>query len=103
MPTLKWNLSICDTEWCFLDEHTQGVEWADIFKNNKNIQNEECLPTKLQIPKFSRPSPRSLTEEIATYKKLFELKLRNLDPKVEEQYVQNNNLPFRLELSLKTI
>ena len=103
MPTPKWNENICDKEWCFLTEHTRRVEWANIFKNNENTQNEECLPTKLIIPKFSRPPSESLTEEVATYKKLVETKLRNLGPKVEKQYLHNNNLPFRLKLALKTI
>ena len=103
MPTSKWNENICDQEWCFLTKHTRRVEWADIFKNNENTQNEECLPTKLIIPKFSRPPTESLTEEVATYKKLVETKLRNLGPKVEKQYLHNNNLPFRLKLALKTI
>ena len=103
MPTPKWNENICDQEWYFLTEHTRRVEWADIFKNNENTQNEECLPTKLIIPKFSRPPTESLTEEVATYKKLVETKLRNLGPKVEKQYLHNNNLPFRLKLALKTI
>ena len=40
---------------------------------------------------------------VATYEKSVETKLRNLDPKVENQYLQNNNLPFRLKLALKTI
>ena len=75
------------------------MEWADIIKNNENTQNEECLSTKVQIPKFSRPSPESLTEEVAIYKKLVETKLRNLGPKVEEQYPPNNNLPFHLKLA----
>ena len=55
MSTPKWNENNSDTEWCFLTEHTRRVEWADIFENNENIQDEECLPTKLQIPKFSLP------------------------------------------------
>ena len=103
VPTPKWNENICDQEWCFLTEHTRRVEWADIFKNNENMQNEECLPTKLIIPKFSRPPTESLTEEVATYKKLVETKLGNLGPKVEKQYLHNNNLPFRLKQALKTI
>ena len=78
VPTPKWNENICDKEWCFLTEHTRRVEWADIFKNNDNTQNEECLPTKLIIPKFSTPPIESLTEKVATYKKLVETKLRNL-------------------------
>ena len=103
MPTPKWNENIYDTEWCFLTEHTRRVEWADIFKNNKTTQNEEYLPTKLIIPKFSRPPTESLTEEVAIYKKLVETKLRNLGPKVENQYLLNNNLPFILmKLALKT-
>ena len=64
MPTPKWNENICDQEWCFLTEHARRVEWSDIFKNNENTQNEECLPTKLIIPKFSRPPTESLTEEV---------------------------------------
>ena len=103
MPTPKWNENICDQEWCFLTEHTRRVEWADIFKNNENTQNEECLPTKLIISKFSRPPTESLSEEVATYKKLVETKLRNLGPKVEKQYLHINNLPFRLKQALKTI
>ena len=103
VPKPKWNENICDKEWYFLTEHTRRVEWADIFKNNENTQNEECLPTKLIIPKFFRPPTELLTEEVATYKKLVETKLRNLGPKVEKQYLHNNNLPFRLKLALKTI
>ena len=97
------DVGMCPADCNNLTEHTRRVEWADIFKNNENTQNEECLPTKLVIPKFSRPPTESLTEEVATYKKLVKTKLRNLGPKVEKQYLHNNNLPFRLKQALKTI
>ena len=73
-PTPEWTENICDSDRCFLTDHTRRVESTDIFKNNENTQNEECLPNKLQIPKFSKPSSESLTKEVATYKKLVETK-----------------------------
>ena len=84
MPTPEWTKNICDTDRCFLTDHTRRVESADIFKNNENAQNEECPPNKLHILKFSRSSSESPTEKVATYKKLVETKLQNLGPKVEK-------------------
>ena len=56
--TPSWNSKSKTTEWLNLQFHVRKVEWNYVL-SNENYQNKKQewhnLPTKLKVPKMSRP------------------------------------------------
>ena len=90
------------------------MEWEHIFKTSEleedcssedsSDENEvDKIPAKLQFVKHNRPNTDQIDEETKAYTDLCTAQLRNLKPKLSEQFQRCNNLSKELQGSLKKL
>ena len=105
-----------ENEWTELNQHIRRVEWEHVFSDNmssadetvstKNLTNtheDEQIPSKLRFVKHNRPTNEQIDEETNAYTELCTAQLRNLKPKLMEQFQRRNNLNKELQNSLKNL
>ena len=69
-PTPSWNSKTETTEWLNLQSHIRKVEWNNVLsiENNENKNQEwHNLPTKLKVPKMSRPNLDIVDDKTKAY------------------------------------
>ena len=69
-PTFSWNSKTETTGWLNLQSHIRKVEWNNVFSNENNEnKNQEWhnLPTKLEVPKMSRPDLDLIDDKTKAY------------------------------------
>ena len=116
IPTPKPTVSGMENEWAELNQHIRRVEWDHVCSDNvtsssetistENITStheEEKIPAKLRFIKHNRPANEKINEETNAYTELCTAQLRNLKPKLMEQFQRRNNLNKELRTSLKKL
>ena len=69
-PTPLWNSKTETTDWLNLQSHIRKVEWNNVLSNENNEnKNQEWhnLPTKLKVPKMSRPNLDLVDDKTKAY------------------------------------
>ena len=92
------------TEWLNLQSHIRKIEWNNVL-SNKNNQNKNQkwnnLPTKLKVPKMSRPNLDLVDNKTKAYCEAVTSKLRNLKSFIEFSFKYRNNMSQDLRSSFK--
>ena len=112
--TPRPSASELEQEWTELNQHIRRVEWEHIFKTSEldedGSSEDSCdddeadnIPAKLQFVKHNRPNTDQIDEETKAYTDLCTAQLRNLKPKLSEQFQRRNNLSKVLQGSLKKL
>ena len=104
MLRLSWNSKTETTEWLNLQSHIRKVEWNNVLsiENNENKNQEwHNLPTKLKVPKMSRPNLDLVDDKTKAYCEAVTSKLRNLKPLVEFSFKYRNHMSQDLRSSFK--
>ena len=106
IPTPKPTVSGMENEWAELNQHIRRVEWDyvcsdDVTNSSETIplenitsnstHEDEKIPAKLRFVKHNRPANEKINEETKAYTELCTAQLRNLKPKLMEQFQRRNN------------
>ena len=76
---------------------------ATIAAVDADDDEADNIPAKLQFVKHNRPNTDQIDEETKAYTDLCTAQLRNLKPKLSEQFQRRNNLSKELQGSLKKL
>ena len=114
IPTPRPSVSTLENEWTELNQHLRRVEWENVLSteqtsddsssnsNSDRIEDEQ-IPSKLQFTKHNRPSSDQLDEATIAYAELCTAQLRNIKPKLNNQFMNHNNVSLELQRSLKKL